>query len=109
MRFDVTGPDGLVRGPEEPGFEPPREIEPHHLVVWAGRWYLVARDARERTWHTYRVERTRPRTPVGPPSLPSPSRARTCPDSSCRTRTAGTRRDRGSASDPRLSNSPRPS
>lgn len=65
LRIDVTGPDGLVRGPEEPGFEPPREIEPHHLVVWAGRWYLVARDARERTWHTYRVERTRPRTPVG--------------------------------------------
>ncbi|OLF07646.1 transcriptional regulator [Actinophytocola xinjiangensis] len=51
---------------------PPLEVEPHHLVVWAGRWYLIARDHRHRTWHTYRVDRIDPRTATGPAFHPTP-------------------------------------
>ncbi|MFF8712135.1 helix-turn-helix transcriptional regulator [Streptomyces sp. NPDC015184] len=65
LRFDYRDADGTVPAPGEPGFRPPREVEPHHLVVWAGRWYLVAREHRQRTWHTYRVDRISPRTPAG--------------------------------------------
>ena len=65
LAFDYRDPDGAVPDPGRPGFRPPRQVEPHHLVVWAGRWYLIARDARNRTWHTYRVDRIRPRTPGG--------------------------------------------
>lgn len=63
LRFDVD---------ESGGAGPPTEVEPHHLVVWAGRWYLVARDRRLRTWHTYRVDRIVPRTPAGPAFTPRP-------------------------------------
>lgn len=63
LHFDYRDRDGTVPDPGRPGFRPPREVEPHHLVVWAGRWYLIARDHRDRTWHTYRVDRIRPRTP----------------------------------------------
>ncbi|MFG2697097.1 helix-turn-helix transcriptional regulator [Kitasatospora sp. NPDC048407] len=31
--------------------------EPHRLVVWSGRWYLVAYDQRRNSWHTYRLDR----------------------------------------------------
>ncbi|MEU4690524.1 WYL domain-containing protein [Actinoplanes sp. NPDC023714] len=60
LRFDYLDSDGAV-----PDAGPPRDVEPHHLVVWAGRWYLIARDLRERGWHTYRVDRIRPHTPGG--------------------------------------------
>ncbi|GAA0254745.1 helix-turn-helix transcriptional regulator [Cryptosporangium japonicum] len=72
LRFDYRDPDGTVAAPGEPGFRPPREVEPHHLVVWAGRWYLVARDHRNRTWHTFRVDRIHPREPGGPAFTPHP-------------------------------------
>ncbi|MFJ8851078.1 helix-turn-helix transcriptional regulator [Streptomyces sp. NPDC102437] len=31
--------------------------EPHRLVVWSGRWYLVAYDQRRNSWRTYRLDR----------------------------------------------------
>ncbi|MFE4977696.1 helix-turn-helix transcriptional regulator [Kitasatospora sp. NPDC056651] len=31
--------------------------EPHRLVLWSGRWYLVAYDQRGNSWHTYRLDR----------------------------------------------------
>ncbi|BEL05895.1 WYL domain-containing protein [Actinoplanes sichuanensis] len=65
LSFDYRDPEGVVPDPGRPGFRPPREVEPHHLVVWAGRWYLIARDHRDRSWHTYRVDRILPRTPGG--------------------------------------------
>lgn len=52
--------------------EPPLEVEPHHLVVWAGRWYLIARDRRLLTWQTLRVDRLRPRSPEGALFTPQP-------------------------------------
>lgn len=69
LRFDHRDPGG---DPDESGFRPPEEVEPHQLVVWAGRWYLVARDHRRRTWRTYRVDHIAPRTPVGVSFPPAP-------------------------------------
>lgn len=65
LRFDYRDPGGAIRAPDGPGFQPPVEVDPHRLVVWAGRWYLVARDHRHHTWHTYRVDHIAPRTPAG--------------------------------------------
>ncbi|WP_207939051.1 WYL domain-containing protein [Actinomadura darangshiensis] len=72
LRFDYRPPGGAVPDPGDRGFTPPREAEPHHLVVWAGRWYLVARDHRTREWGTYRVDRIAPRDPAGVPFTPGP-------------------------------------
>ena len=49
---------------------PPRRVEPHHLVTWSGRWYLVAWDLDRADWRTFRVDRLTPRTPSGPRFLP---------------------------------------
>ncbi|WP_433074010.1 helix-turn-helix transcriptional regulator [Dactylosporangium sp. CA-052675] len=52
------------------GTGPPRRAEPHHLVTWDGRWYLVAWDADRADWRTFRVDRMRLRTPNGPRFAP---------------------------------------
>lgn len=72
LRFDYAAPDGRVPAPGEASFVPPRDVEPHHLVVWAGRWYLIARDRTQLTWSTYRVDRIRPKTSVGTAFTPHP-------------------------------------
>ncbi|GAA3389046.1 WYL domain-containing protein [Cryptosporangium minutisporangium] len=72
LRFDYRDPTGAIPAPGQPGFRPPREVEPHHLVVWAGRWYLIAREHRHRTWHTYRVDRIHHRSPAGVAFTPHP-------------------------------------
>ncbi|QEH94765.1 WYL domain-containing protein (plasmid) [Dermacoccus abyssi] len=51
--------------------------------MWAGRWYLVARDRNHATWGTYRVDRIRPKNPAGRPFTPRPSRPRG-PEPACR-------------------------
>ncbi|MEU0955534.1 WYL domain-containing protein [Streptomyces niveus] len=48
----------------------PRRVQPHHLVTWRQRWYLVAWDLHREDWRTFRVERIRPRTPTGPRFVP---------------------------------------
>jgi predicted DNA-binding transcriptional regulator YafY len=35
----------------------PRRVEPHHLVVHGGRWYLVAFDPERADWRSFRVDR----------------------------------------------------
>lgn len=35
----------------------PRVLEPHHLVVWAARWYLVAYEVRHERWDVLRLDR----------------------------------------------------
>ncbi len=45
-------------------------MEPHHLVTWAGRWYLVAWDLDRADWRTFRADRIAPRTPTGPRFTP---------------------------------------
>lgn len=43
-----------------------RDVEPHQLVNWGRRWYLVAWDTERKDWRTFRVDRISPRTPTGP-------------------------------------------
>ncbi len=49
---------------------PPRRAEPHHLVTWGGRWYLVAWDLDRHDWRTFRVDRMTPKTGTGPRFTP---------------------------------------
>jgi predicted DNA-binding transcriptional regulator YafY len=58
LRFDYAGHDQ------------PRRAEPHHLVTWGGRWYLVAWDLDRADWRTFRADRISPRTPTGPRFTP---------------------------------------
>lgn len=71
LRFDYRGrrdgSDGCGSG-DQGG--PPRRAEPHHLVTWNGRWYLVAWDLDRQDWRTFRVDRMTPRTPTGPRFTP---------------------------------------
>jgi predicted DNA-binding transcriptional regulator YafY len=39
--------------------------EPHELLTWGGRWYLLAWDLERIDWRTFPVDRIRPRTPAG--------------------------------------------
>jgi predicted DNA-binding transcriptional regulator YafY len=52
------------------GQTPPRRVEPHHLITWGGRWYLVAWDLDRDDWRTFRADRISPRTPTGPRFTP---------------------------------------
>ncbi|MES4904306.1 MULTISPECIES: WYL domain-containing protein [unclassified Streptomyces] len=63
LRFDY-GP-----GPSTSA-DAPRRVQPHHLVTWRHRWYLVAWDLDREDWRTFRVDRVRPRTPTGPRFTP---------------------------------------
>lgn len=62
MRLEYVGADGRRPAPGDPDFAGAALVEPHHLAVWAGRWYLVAFAAAEHDWRIYRVDRiTAPR------------------------------------------------
>ncbi len=47
-----------------------RIVEPHRLVNWGQRWYLVAWDPESHDWRTFRVDRIAPLTPTGPQFRP---------------------------------------
>ncbi|TWD73145.1 putative DNA-binding transcriptional regulator YafY [Kribbella amoyensis] len=47
-----------------------RTVEPHRLVAWGQRWYLVAWDNERDDWRTFRVDRIAPKTPNGPRFTP---------------------------------------
>ncbi len=67
LRFDYAAASGQgATEAAERGWAPPRRVEPHHLVTWGGRWYLVAFDLERTDWRTFRVDRVEPRTPTGP-------------------------------------------
>jgi predicted DNA-binding transcriptional regulator YafY len=68
LRFDYATRDA---GPDAAP-APPRRVEPHHLVTWGGRWYLIAWDLDRADWRTFRVDRMRPWTPTGPRFEPRP-------------------------------------
>ena len=63
LRFDYRPTAGTE--PKEP-----RRVQPHHLVVSGGRWYLVAWDLRHDDWRIFRADRISPRTPNGPRFTP---------------------------------------
>ncbi|WP_200904149.1 YafY family protein [Nocardiopsis sp. RV163] len=48
----------------------PRRVQPHHLVTWAGRWYLLGWDVEREDWRTLRVDRIGVRSPNGPRFTP---------------------------------------
>lgn len=47
-----------------------RDVEPHHLVTWGRRWYLVAWDVGRDDWRTFRVDRMEPKQLPGPRFAP---------------------------------------
>ncbi len=61
-----SAPAGTTPAPPPP----PRRVEPHHLVTWGRRWYLVAWDLDRADWRTFRADRITPRTPTGPRFTP---------------------------------------
>ncbi|HET6989612.1 MAG TPA: WYL domain-containing protein [Kribbella sp.] len=65
LRFDYASP-----GASDEEWVPPRKVEPHHLVTWGGRWYLVAWDLERKDWRTFRVDRMTPKMPTGPRFTP---------------------------------------
>ncbi len=65
LRFDYQSP-----GAPEGEWLPPRKVEPHHLVTWGGRWYLIGWDLDRADWRTFRVDRITPKTPTGPRFTP---------------------------------------
>ena len=65
LRFDYASP----RTANEE-WVPPRKVEPHHLVTWGGRWYMVGWDLDREDWRTFRVDRMTPKTPTGPRFTP---------------------------------------
>ncbi|GHH94091.1 helix-turn-helix transcriptional regulator [Streptomyces capillispiralis] len=67
LRFDHTPATPPESGSGE---ATPRRVEPHHLVTWGGRWYLVAFDLERGDWRTFRADRITPRTPTGPRFTP---------------------------------------
>ncbi|WP_214324973.1 helix-turn-helix transcriptional regulator [Nonomuraea sediminis] len=64
LRFDYAQPEAGAAD------APPRRAQPHHLVTWGGRWYLVAWDLDRDDWRTFRVDRITPRIPNGPRFTP---------------------------------------
>ncbi len=84
LRFDYAGGGGGVWGSPREGSDeptpdiidsphelpPPRSVEPHRLVAWGRRWYLVAWDNGREGWRTFRVDRMRLKTPNGPRFTP---------------------------------------
>lgn len=61
LRFDYRSHDGTSTV---------RSTEPHRLVTWGRKWYLVAWDTERGCWRTFRVDRIEPRTPTGPRFTP---------------------------------------
>lgn len=73
LRFDYAAGSahaGSARTVDDTTALPPRQVQPHHLVTWGGRWYLVAWDLDREDWRTFRVDRITPRTPTGPRFTP---------------------------------------
>lgn len=61
-RFDYAAHDGTTTR---------RRVEPHRLVVWGRRWYLLAWDLDRADWRTFRLDRAgAPVPPDGPRFTP---------------------------------------
>jgi predicted DNA-binding transcriptional regulator YafY len=70
----LTAVSAAIRAPEtlrfdyvsHHGTESRRTVEPHRLVSWGRKWYLVGWDVDRTNWRTFRVDRMSLRTPNGP-------------------------------------------
>ncbi|MFD6950957.1 transcriptional regulator [Nocardiopsis sp. TSRI0078] len=69
LRFDYA-PASPATADDDRAGTPPRRVQPHHLVTWRGRWYLVAWDLDRDDWRTFRADRITPRAPTGPRFVP---------------------------------------
>ncbi|HTN57866.1 MAG TPA: YafY family protein [Protaetiibacter sp.] len=63
LRFEYQVPAGAVER---------RSVEPYRLINSRQRWYLMAWDLERDGWWNFRVDRIRPRTPLGPRFAPRP-------------------------------------
>ncbi|MEF3403114.1 helix-turn-helix transcriptional regulator [Agromyces sp. CCNWLW203] len=73
LRFDyasVQPRDEDSAAQPGPPPQPPRRVEPHHIVTFEHRWYLVAWDLEHEAWRIFRADRITPRTPTGPRFAP---------------------------------------
>ncbi|MDF9715109.1 WYL domain-containing protein [Nocardioides sp. ChNu-153] len=70
LRFDYVSAAGAAGGAAGEPDAGPRRAEPHHLVTWRGRWYLVGWDLDGAEWRTFRADRITPRVPNGPRFAP---------------------------------------
>jgi predicted DNA-binding transcriptional regulator YafY len=61
LKFDYRAHDGTSSL---------RSVEPHRLVCWGRRWYLLAWDRDRQDWRTFRVDRIALRSPTGQRSPP---------------------------------------
>ncbi|WP_433594524.1 helix-turn-helix transcriptional regulator [Nocardia sp. CA-145437] len=68
LRFDYRTP--MPAADASP--RPPRRVQPHHLVIRGGRWYLIGWSPQRADWRIYRVDRMVLRTPNGPRFTPQP-------------------------------------
>ncbi|WP_433575172.1 helix-turn-helix transcriptional regulator [Nocardia brasiliensis] len=74
----LTAVAGAIRASEQLRFDyethagtpSRRAVEPHRMVHFRGRWYLVAWDPGRADWRTFRVDRIVPKTPNGPRFAP---------------------------------------
>ncbi|WP_375430042.1 helix-turn-helix transcriptional regulator [uncultured Friedmanniella sp.] len=66
LTFDHLTPDGRRSDPHDPEFVLPIRVEPHELVMWAGRWYLVGYDLGAGAWGVYRLNRIHAHRSAGP-------------------------------------------
>jgi predicted DNA-binding transcriptional regulator YafY len=55
------------------GDETRRTVEPHRIVHWSQRWYMLGWDTARAEWRTFRVDRMSLRTPNGPRFIHRPS------------------------------------
>ncbi|WTW99963.1 WYL domain-containing protein [Streptomycetaceae bacterium NBC_01309] len=72
LRFDYAQPPAGVSEGESDGESEGerRRVQPHHLVTWRSRWYVLAWDLDRDDWRTFRADRMHPRTPTGPRFTP---------------------------------------
>lgn len=69
LRFDYRTETDSVSASSDPP-QPPRRVQPHHLVTRARRWYLIAWDLDRDDWRIFRADRITPRAPTGPRFTP---------------------------------------
>lgn len=72
VRVDYLDAEFRRPAPDDDSFLPPILIEPRHLVVWAGRWYLVAQISESEDWQIFRVDRIHRAEPTSQAFTPSP-------------------------------------
>jgi predicted DNA-binding transcriptional regulator YafY len=65
LRFDYRSPSA-----GEPHEGPPRRIDPHHVLLSDGRWYLIGWSAEREDWRIHRVDRMQLRSHNGGTFVP---------------------------------------